>query len=168
MRSPTPRCSKKPRSSSQPCTPPKRTPDRTAKVLLKSAPSRAVKVRRALQKVPVFPYLFRSCESGGMADALELGCSAVRRGGSSPPSRTKPENTGGESHGRIHRSRTSNRDDGAEGRALARSPRAVERGRQGHPLCKENPVRQSPPGTRRRKCPAAQLDQADHRTRLRL
>src|SRR6266851_5147372 len=50
--------------------------------------------RPALQKVPTFQYLLAPRESGGMADALDLGSSAVRRGGSSPPSRTNPENTG--------------------------------------------------------------------------
>src|ERR1700693_5374071 len=35
-----------------------------------------------------FPIFSNSRESGGMADALDLGSSAARRGGSSPPSRT--------------------------------------------------------------------------------
>src|SRR5713101_3356064 len=50
--------------------------------------------RPTLQKAIVFQYLGALRESGGMADALDLGSSAVRRGGSSPPSRTNPENTG--------------------------------------------------------------------------
>src|SRR5271154_4601585 len=44
--------------------------------------------RRSLQTTPVFQYFLSSRESGGMADALDLGSSAARRGGSSPPSRT--------------------------------------------------------------------------------
>src|SRR5579864_8061520 len=41
-----------------------------------------------LQKMSHLQYLSQMRESGGMADALDLGSSAARRGGSSPPSRT--------------------------------------------------------------------------------
>jgi hypothetical protein len=38
-------------------------------------------------KTPLFPICFSGRESGGMADALDLGSSAARRAGSSPASR---------------------------------------------------------------------------------
>src|SRR5713226_2123079 len=56
-------------------------------VRLKIRPLWRADDRPTLQEVQFFQYLLAPRESGGMADALDLGSSAVRRGGSSPPSR---------------------------------------------------------------------------------
>src|SRR5713226_8379798 len=58
-------------------------------VRLKIRPLWRADDRPTLQEVQFFQYLLAPRESGGMADALDLGSSAVRRGGSSPPSRIK-------------------------------------------------------------------------------